>query len=330
MKYVTNLSNNPYYNLAFEEYLFKNLPDEEEFVFLWINSPAIIVGKNQNTIEEINQKFVEENDIKVVRRVTGGGAVYHDFGNLNFSIIKNTNGKEKIDFSVINIPILKALEKFGIKAELTGRNDLTVDGKKISGIAQSLHKQKVLNHGTILYDTDLSILSQALNVKQDKIESKGVKSVKSRVTNIKPYMKSDIDILEFKETLLKYIFEHLGEPYEEYKLSDEYLNNIDLLYKNKYLTWEWNYGQSPDFNWKNYKRFPTGSIDLRLEIKSSIIHNAKIYGDFFGAKDISELENMLKNLKYDKDEVKNALSGIDITQYLGNITLEDFLELLFE
>jgi lipoate-protein ligase A len=330
MKYVTNLSNNPYYNLAFEEYLFKNLPDEEEFVFLWINSPAIIVGKNQNTIEEINQKFVEENDIKVVRRVTGGGAVYHDFGNLNFSIIKNTNGKEKIDFSVINIPILKALEKFGIKAGLTGRNDLTVDGTKISGIAQSLHKQKVLNHGTILYDTDLSILSQALNVKQDKIESKGVKSVKSRVTNIKPYMKSDIDILEFKETLLKYIFEHLGEPYEEYKLSDEYLNNIDLLYKNKYLTWEWNYGQSPDFNWKNYKRFPTGSIDLRLEIKSSIIHNAKIYGDFFGAKDISELENMLKNLKYDKDEVKNALSGIDITQYLGNITLEDFLELLFE
>ena len=329
MKFVTNLSNNPYYNLAFEEYLFKNLPDDEEYVFLWINSPAIIVGKNQNTIEEINQQFVNDKDIKVVRRVTGGGAVYHDFGNLNFSIIKNIEGKEKIDFSVINIPILKALEKFGINAELSGRNDLTVEGKKISGIAQSLHKRKVLNHGTILYDTDLSVLSQALNVKQDKIESKGVKSVKSRVTNIRPYMKEDIDIIEFKEILLKYIFEYLDQPLEEYKLSDEQLENIDKLCKTKYNTWEWNYGQSPDFNWKNYKRFPSGSIDIRLEIKSGIIDNIKIYGDFFGTKDVSELEELLKNTKYEKNEILNKISKIDIVNYLGNITQDDFLELLF-
>lgn len=329
MKFVTNLSNNPYYNLAFEEYLFKNLPENEEYVFLWINSPAIIVGKNQNTIEEINQHFVLEKDIKVVRRVTGGGAVYHDFGNLNFSIIKNVEGKEKIDFSVINIPIVKALEKFGINAELSGRNDLTVEGKKISGIAQSLHKRKVLNHGTILYDTDLSVLSQALNVKQDKIESKGVKSVKSRVTNIKPYMKKNIDIMEFKEILLKYIFDYLNEPFEEYKLSDEHLENIDRLCKNKYNTWEWNYGQSPDFNWKNYKRFPSGSIDIRLEIKSGIITNVKIYGDFFATKDVSELEELLKNNQYEKSKIAKTISEIEISDYLGNISTDDFLELLF-
>ncbi|TJX60933.1 lipoate--protein ligase [Soehngenia saccharolytica] len=329
MKFVTNLSNNPYYNLAFEEYLFKNLPENEECVFLWINSPAIIVGKNQNTIEEINQHFVLEKDIKVVRRVTGGGAVYHDFGNLNFSIIKNVEGKEKIDFSVINIPIVKALEKFGINAELSGRNDLTVEGKKISGIAQSLHKRKVLNHGTILYDTDLSVLSQALNVKQDKIESKGVKSVKSRVTNIKPYMKKNIDIMEFKEILLKYIFDYLNEPFEEYKLSDEHLENIDRLCKNKYNTWEWNYGQSPDFNWKNYKRYPSGSIDIRLEIKSGIITNVKIYGDFFATKDVSELEELLKNNQYEKSKIAKTISEIEISDYLGNISTDDFLELLF-
>lgn len=329
MKFVTNLSNNPYYNLAFEEYLFKNLPENEEYVFLWINSPAIIVGKNQNTIEEINQHFVLEKDIKVVRRVTGGGAVYHDFGNLNFSIIKNVEGNEKIDFSVINIPIVKALEKFGINAELSGRNDLTVEGKKISGIAQSLHKRKVLNHGTILYDTDLSVLSQALNVKQDKIESKGVKSVKSRVTNIKPYMKKNIDIMEFKEILLKYIFDYLNEPFEEYKLSDEHLENIDRLCKNKYNTWEWNYGQSPDFNWKNYKRYPSGSIDIRLEIKSGIITNVKIYGDFFATKDVSELEELLKNNQYEKSKITKTISEIEISDYLGNISTDDFLELLF-
>ncbi len=329
MKFVTNLSNNPYYNLAFEEYLFKNLPENEECVFLWINSPAIIVGKNQNTIEEINQHFVLEKDIKVVRRVTGGGAVYHDFGNLNFSIIKNVEGKEKIDFSVINIPIVKALEKFGINAKLSGRNYLTVEGKKISGIAQSLHKRKVLNHGTILYDTDLSVLSQALNVKQDKIESKGVKSVKSRVTNIKPYMKKNIDIMEFKEILLKYIFDYLNEPFEEYKLSDEHLENIDRLCKNKYNTWEWNYGQSPDFNWKNYKRYPSGSIDIRLEIKSGIITNVKIYGDFFATKDVSELEELLKNNQYEKSKIAKTISEIEISDYLGNISTDDFLELLF-
>jgi len=183
MKYITNLSNDPHYNLAFEEYCFKNLPEGEDYVFLWINGPAIIVGKNQNTIEEINQEFVRENDIKVVRRITGGGAVYHDLGNLNFSIFTKSEGKERIDFGQINIPILKSLERFGIEAKLSGRNDLTVDDKKVSGIAQSVWKGRILNHGTILYDTDLTVLSKALNVRADKYESKGVNvRVRSRVT----------------------------------------------------------------------------------------------------------------------------------------------------
>ena len=210
VKYLENYSNDPHYNLAFEEYCFKNLDKTEDYVILWVNGPAIIVGKNQNTIEEVNSQYIRENNIKVVRRVTGGGAVYHDLGNLNFSIITSAAGSEKIDFKKYNIPILKSLEKLGINGELSGRNDMTIDEKKFSGIAQSVWKNRVLNHGTLLFDTELDVLSQALNVKADKYESKGVKSVRSRVTNIRDYLTDDVDINVFRDLLLKYIFEMEG------------------------------------------------------------------------------------------------------------------------
>ncbi|WP_422487205.1 lipoate--protein ligase [Gudongella sp. DL1XJH-153] len=330
MKYLTNLSNNPNYNLAFEEYCFKNLPREDDYVYLWINGPAIIVGKNQNTLEEINIEYVKENDIKIVRRITGGGAVYHDLGNLNFSIYTNSKGQERIDFGQINVPILKSLEKFGIMAELSGRNDLTLDGKKISGIAQSVYKKRILNHGTILYDTDMSVLSKALNVKADKIASKGVKSVKSRVTNIRPYMKEDALILDFKEMLLKNIFQYHNEEMEEYVLSQQELDGIQKLYEEKYSTWEWNYGESPDFGWTNYKRFPSGAVEVRLEMKNGIIRDVKIFGDFFGTKEVEDLEEKLKGVRYDKDNIQELLSEINVSDYFSNMADADFMELLFD
>lgn len=330
MKYIESLSNNPYYNLAFEEYCFKNLPRDEDFVYLWINSPTIVVGKNQNTLEEINLDYVKSKNIAVVRRITGGGAVYHDLGNLNFSIFTNVVGKETIDFGQINIPILKSLEKFGIIAELSGRNDLTLDGKKISGIAQSVWKKRILNHGTILFDTDLSVLSDALNVKADKMESKGVKSVKSRVTNIKPYMTDNISILEFKNMLLGYIFKFNEEEAVEYKLSTQQLQEIEDLFQNRYNKWDWNYGGSPDFGWKNYKRFQSGSIELRLKIKFGLIEEAKIYGDFFGTKEVTEFEEKLNGFKYDKDIIGDLLKDVEIGDYFGNISKEEFLNFMFE
>ncbi|MEW8972906.1 MAG: lipoate--protein ligase [Tissierellaceae bacterium] len=329
MKYVENYSNDPKYNLAFEEYCFKNLSRDEDYVILWINGPAIIVGKNQNTAEEINGKYVEENNIKVVRRVTGGGAVYHDLGNLNFSIITNLNGNRVIDFKKYNIPILKALEKLGVNCELSGRNDITIDGKKFSGIAQSIWKDRVLNHGTLLFDTKLDVLSKALNVKKDKIESKGIKSVKSRVTNIKPYIKEDIDMEEFRSLLLKYIFEMEGFTPEKYELSEEEKASIDKLYREKYSTWEWNYGKSPKFNLKNYKRFSFGALDIRLDVKGGIIQDCKIFGDFFGAEDVKDLEDKLKGKRYDRGSLSIELEDEDLIKYFGNITLEEFIDLIF-
>lgn len=330
MKYITNLSNNPRYNLAFEEYCFRNLSMDDEYVILWINSPAIIVGKNQNTLEEINSEYVEKHGIKVVRRVTGGGAVYHDLGNLNFSIITQVKGAEKIDFGQINVPILKSLEKLGIMAKLSGRNDITLDDMKLSGIAQSIWKKRVLNHGTILFDTDLNVLSNALNVKQDKIESKGIKSVRSRVTNIKPYLKEDIDILTFKEMLLKNIFEYKNLPLTEHILSEKQKEDIKSLYEEKYSTWEWNYGESPEFSFENYKRFPFGSIDIRLDVKKGIINNCKIFGDFFGTEDVNILEEKLKGAKYNEEEIEKIIEKEPLEKYFGKIAKKDFKNLMFK
>lgn len=330
MKYITNLSNDPHYNLAFEEYCFKNLPREEDYVILWINGPSIIIGKNQNTIEEINQKYVDDNNIKIARRLTGGGAVYHDLGNLNFSLISNQEGDEKIDFKQINVPILKSLEKLGVNAEFTGRNDLTVDGKKMSGIAQSVHKKRILNHGTILFDTDLTVLSDALKVKADKIESKGVKSVKSRVTNIKPYLKEDVELLTFKDILLKNIFEYEKEDLEELILTDEQKAQVDKLYEDRYSKWEWNYGQSPDFTYKNYKRYPFGSLEIGLQVKNGKIENSKIYGDFFGTRDVAELEEKLMGQRYERKVLEEALKDEPFGKYFGDISVEEFVDLLFE
>lgn len=330
MKYIENLSNNPWYNLAFEEYCFKYLPKDEDYVILWINSPAIIVGKNQNTLEEINQEYVRDHGIKIVRRITGGGAVYHDLGNLNFSIITTVHGEVKIDFRKINIPMLKSLEMLGINAEFSGRNDLTLDGKKFSGIAQSVKKNRVLNHGTILFDTDLTVLSGALKVKKDKIESKGVKSVKSRVTNIRPHLKEDVDMLAFKDLLLKNIFALEGLEPREYKLSEDQKEEINKLYEEKYNTWDWNYGESPQFDYKNYKRFPFGSIDVRLQIKNGVIDDVKIYGDFFGTEDVSLLQDKLKGNKYDRKVLDDLLKDEPLNKYFGDINREDFLDLLVE
>lgn len=328
MKYIENYCNDPRYNLAFEEYCFKHLSKDEDYVILWINGPAIIVGKNQNTAEEVNEKYIQDNGIKVVRRITGGGAVYHDLGNLNFSIITDVGGNKVIDFKKYNIPIVKALEKLGVKCELSGRNDITIDGKKFSGIAQSIYRDRVLNHGTLLFDTKLDVLSKALNVKQDKIASKGVKSVKSRVTNIKSYMKEDIDMDEFRNLLLKYIFEMEGLIPEKYELSEEEKADIDRLYREKYSTWEWNYGKSPKFNFKNYKRFPFGAIDIRLSVKDGIIEDCKIYGDFFGAEDVKDLEDKLKGKRYDRYSLNSEFENKDLTKYFGNITLDEFIDLI--
>lgn len=327
MIYISNNSTNPYYNLALEEYVLKHLNRDENYVLLWQNRPSIIIGKFQNTIEEINSDFVKENNIYVVRRMSGGGAVYHDLGNLNFTFIVKKQPNKLFDFKEYTIPVMKTLKELDVDVKFSSRNDLTIDGKKFSGNAQYIYKNRLLHHGTILFNSDLSVLQNALKVSPDKIESKGIKSVRSRVANIIDYLKDDITIDEFKSLLLKNIFEE--NPITEYKLSPQDEEKIQQLVKEKYETWEWNYGESPEYNMKKSRRFNTGKIEVRLNVKDGFIKECKIYGDFFGVKDVSEIEEKLKGEKFKEDNIISILKEIDLTQYFGEITLEEFLTCFF-
>ncbi|MGA9227322.1 MAG: lipoate--protein ligase [Mesobacillus sp.] len=318
----------PRINLAIEEYALKNLDINETYLLFYINEPSIIIGKNQNTIEEINTEYVEKNGIHVVRRLSGGGAVYHDLGNLNFSFITKDDGESFHNFRKFTEPVVNALRKLGVDAELSGRNDLLAEGRKISGNAQFSTRGRMFSHGTLLFDSEIESVVSALNVKKDKIESKGIKSIRSRVANISEFLSEKKTIEEFRSLLLKNIFEGM-EEIPEYILTEKDWENIHELSKERYQNWDWNYGKSPKFNLQHSHRFPVGQIDVRFEVNKGIIENCKIYGDFFGVGDVNEIEAKLTGLKYEKSQIAAALEEIDIKHYFGNVSKEDFINLIY-
>jgi len=318
----------PHINLAIEEYALKNLDINETYLLFYINEPSIIIGKNQNTIEEINTEYVESNGIHVVRRLSGGGAVYHDLGNLNFSFITKDDGNSFHNFRKFTEPVVAALKKLGVNAQLSGRNDLEVEGRKVSGNAQFSTKGRMFSHGTLMLNSEIENVVSALKVKKDKIESKGIKSVRSRVANISEFLTEKLEISEFRSLLLKNIFEG-QEDIPEYVLTVDDWDKINQLSKERYQNWEWNYGKSPKFNLQHSHRFPVGSIDVRLEVNRGIVDNCKIYGDFFGVGEVNEIEEKLKGIRYEKTEIENVLSEMDIPHYFGNISKEDFINLIY-
>ncbi|WP_282067300.1 lipoate--protein ligase [Bacillus pumilus] len=318
----------PMINLAIEEYCLKYLDPDETYLLFYINQPSIIIGKNQNTIEEINTKYVEDNGIKVVRRLSGGGAVYHDKGNLNFSFITKDDGDSFHNFKKFTEPVIKALEKLGVKAELSGRNDIMADGRKISGNAQFATRGRIFSHGTLLFDSEIEHVVSALNVKKEKIESKGIKSIRSRVANISELMDQKMTTEEFRKILLSYIFDTYGDV-PQYQLTEKDWEKIHEISRDRYQKWEWNYGRSPKFNLQHSKRFPAGSIDLRLEVKKGIIQDCKIFGDFFGVGDIADIEKRLIGQQYDRKTISDVLEDMDMRHYFGNVSKEDFLDLIY-
>lgn len=337
MIYIETRSTNPYYNFALEYYLMKekNLPYKQILLF-WRTEPTVMIGRYQNTIEEINEKYVRANNIQVVRRITGGGTVYTDMGGWQFSMINRGNKKE-IDFKQYLTPIIEALNNLGVKAEFNSRNDLVIGDKKISGNAQGMYNGYTLHHGTLLFDSDLEQLVRCLNVDDEKIISKGIKSVKDRVTNISKHLQNSMESLEFKELMISNltgknntsqdISSH--EDDKEYLLTDEDINRIEEITKEKFQDWDWNYGKSPKFNIVKGARFDGGKVEFKLDVNNGIIESCNIYGDFFTGMDIEKICLKLIGVRYDKDDILQRLKEEDMERGFHNIDLQQMVKEIF-
>lgn len=323
---IRNLNTNPYFNLAAEEYVLKNFDDN--CFMLWRNAPAIIVGKHQNTLAEINVDYVKKHEIKVVRRLSGGGAVFHDLGNLNFTFIHSGDTEKLIDFKKYTKPIIDVLHNLGIPARFEGRNDLTIDGRKFSGNAEHIFRNKILHHGTLLFSSKMSDLSEALRINEVKYRDKSVKSVRSRVTNISDHLEKPMEVMEFYERIMEHIME-MYEDAELYELTENDKNNINQLVEEKYNTWEWNFGYSPKYNFQKIIRTEGGSLEINLEVDKGIIRKAKIFGDFFNKRNVTEIEAALIDVKHSEDEVKQRLQAFHLNDYFTNIPLDEILKAMF-
>ena len=323
MLLINSLSQNAYFNIASEEYLLHRFPTEDIFL-LYVNAPSIIVGKFQNTLAEINLDYVEEKGIKVVRRMSGGGAVYHDLGNLNFSFHTLLGQNDFGDFSFFTKPVLNMLNTLGVPAELKGRNDLLVDGKKFSGNAKLARHGKMIQHGTILLNSEMEVLGEALKVNPLKFIDKATKSNRGRVTNLIDYLPKETTTETLKELLTAEIIKNNPEA-KRYQMSLEDLAGIEQLMEEKYETWDWNFGFSPQYNFKKAIKIPAGFIEVHLDVVHGIIEKAKIFGDFFASMPIEDLEVQLIGKKHQTTDLENLFTSIDLTLFFGKVTAEEIL-----
>ncbi|NLL36875.1 MAG: lipoate--protein ligase [Fretibacterium sp.] len=323
MYVIENRNKKPQYNLALEETLCRKAAQEgAEFFMLWQNEPSIIIGRFQNTLEEINGDFVAERNINVVRRNSGGGAVYHDLGNINYSFIR-ADERGDFDFAFFTGPILEALSQMGAPAELSGRNDIAIEGRKVSGGAQYRRGGIMLHHGTLLYDSDLEVLSQALKVSADKFQSKGVKSIRARVANIRPFLPGAPSVDEFMAELQSRI-----SNLTPLTLSPEENEQVKQLAKEKYASWDWNYGVSPEFTERRKLRFPWGGLEVFLNVQKGLVTSCALHGDYFGSGDYTPLLDRIIGTPYTKEALKKALAGLSTQEMFAGSTLEDLEELL--
>lgn len=329
MIYIESNNTNPAYNTALELFAFNELAKEDDVFYLWINKSCIVVGKNQNTRQEIDQDYCDKNDIQIVRRISGGGAVYHDLNNLNYTIISSEDTNKPFDFKSMSQPVIDALAEMGVKAEFTGRNDLQIGDQKFCGNAQYIRGKRVMHHGCLLFDVDLSVLEKALTVSKDKIESKGKKSVRSRVTNIKPHLADkSFTVHDFLNKLKDF----MSKKYEmtEYTITEEDEKKIQAIMDEKNNSWDWVYGKNPEFSIQRNRRLPSGKVEANINVDKGIIKDIKFFGDFFGVKDVDELSQMLIGTKYDRKSILEVIDSVDISEYFMGISNEEALDILVD
>lgn len=323
--YIETGSVDPHYNLAFEEYVLNNCT-QGEILLLWQNDNTIVIGQNQNAEAEINHSFVEQHGIHVVRRMTGGGAVYHDLGNLNYSFITDVVDAEQLTMETFTRPVVAALKALGLEAEASGRNDILVSGKKVSGTAQRLARGRILHHGTLLFDSDPSMVAGALNVDPTKFQSKSSKSVRSRIGNIKSFLSQEMELRDFWEYLKNALSAGGFQPME---LGEDALAEIRRLKESKYDTWEWNFGKSPKFDLTNKRRFDGGTLEIGVQVEKGVIKEAAFYGDFLSVTSLEPLTEGLKGCLFREAEVRMVLETFPLREMFGAITCAEVLETIF-
>ncbi len=329
MRYIESPSVNPYFNLALEQYVFDSLDNTQDYCMLWRNDNAIIIGKHQNTIAEVNSKYVGEHGVHVVRRLSGGGAVYHDLGNVNFTFISSVGDMGSFDFSSFCMPVVRALESFGVHAQVSGRNDMTIEGKKFSGNAQYAKRGRIMHHGTLMFDSDLDVMRQALAAPKDRINSIGIRSVESMVTNIKPYMPADITVMEFMHKLRDSLAQEFN--LEPYSLTQEDIDAVTKLQTSVYETWQWNYGNSPAFEIQKERRIDgVGKIQVFMDADNGILTDVGFYGDYFGSRDTDDLKQLLTGRMFEESSLRGALANVDISDYFNNLDLDTLISILMQ
>ncbi|MDC7788881.1 lipoate--protein ligase [Rhodoplanes sp. TEM] len=329
MHYLESDSVDPRFNLALEQVVFDSLDPAQDCFMLWRNDNAIIVGKHQNTAAEINAEYVRQRNIHVVRRLSGGGAVYHDLGNVNFTFITAAGGDRPLDFGAFCRPVVRALAALGVTAEISGRNDMTIGGRKFSGNAQYRKRGRVLHHGTILYDSDLSVLGKALMVPKDKYESKAVQSVRSRVCNIRDHMAADLGVERFMEELRDAMFREFAM--EPHALSAADRDATRRLQRDVYDTWAWNFGESPAYRIRKERRVDgCGKIEVHMDVERGTIRRIAFFGDYFGDGDSAELGRLLEGARLERGCLRETLAAIAIGDYFHNLDPEAFVDILTE
>ena len=325
---INDHNTDPYFNLAAEEYILKQFTDN--CFMLWRNAPSVIVGRHQNTLAEINTDYVKENNIKVVRRLSGGGAVFHDLGNINFTFIENNPSSHHNSnglFRKFTQPVIAVLQSLGIDARFEGRNDLVIDGKKFSGNAEHFYRDRALHYGTLLFASELADLSGALNANPAKFTDKAIKSVRSRVTNISSHLIEPLDIEEFRDLILHYMIDNYLDC-KPYGYTETDIAAINRLRDEKYATWNWNFGQSPGYNMVNGVKTAGGFIETHLDVANGIIKNVRIFGDFFNVGEVAELEKLFADTPHNENQIRKKLEQINISDYLVNVSIDELTRAL--
>jgi len=332
MRFLTNNSTDPHYNMSFDEYCLEQLSLDDPVFYLWQNRPSVIVGLSQSVYSEVNLQYLEQKNITLARRVTGGGAVYHDLQNLNYTIVGKSADLDK-DYPDYLHHMINALTSLGVPATLSGRNDIMVDGRKCSGYAKRVYKDRLMIHGTLMFDVDIDELTKALAAPGSKLSASGVASVRSRVANLKDYLPQYRNITELKDALREILSRNSSGGHDlEVILPEDATRKIQALSDEKFSTWQWNFGHSPKADFMKKKKFACGTIEASFSINHGLIRDLTIGGDFLGNLTPEAVATALEGCRYDVDEIEKVLSNLSpgIEQYFDKMTPKELSEFLLD